>query len=106
MGSFGFCTVRFYRLLKVRDSPADAFLMTPFSAELWLLLGLIAFGAVLAVLGRMAGAIEEGKHLHDVKVTADRLRRQYAAQLAAQQGDQELGEVDIVEDEPAVAKAA
>ncbi len=80
--------------------------MTSFPLELWLLLGLIGVASVLAVLGRLAQAIEDEKVAHLSHLKADELRRSYAAQLAAQKNTGEVFEVDIVEDEPASPPAA
>jgi hypothetical protein len=80
--------------------------MAPFSVELWLLLALIGAAAVLALLGRIAQAIEDEKIVHLARIKADELRRSYAAQLAAQKSQGEVIEVDIVEDEPVAPPAA
>jgi hypothetical protein len=79
--------------------------MAPFSPEVWSLLALIGVGAILATLGRMSSAIEDEKSSHDTRIKADHLRRQYAAQFAAQKSHKEVIEVDVVEDAPSAAAA-
>jgi hypothetical protein len=80
--------------------------MAPLSGEVWIALALITAAGILSVLGRIASTIEDEQTGHDARVSAEKLRRHYAEQLAAQQAaDSEVIEVDIVEDEPA-AKAA
>jgi hypothetical protein len=71
-----------------------------FSGECWVVLGLIALGAILAIFGRVAAVIEDGKRRHDRDVSAERLRISYAAQLVAQQKDEGVIEVDAVPEEP------
>jgi hypothetical protein len=95
----------FYRDLKGVDSPADSGPVTTFSAELWVVLGLLGLLAVLTMLGRLAAAIDDEKRAFEAQQEALRLKKRYAAQLAAQQSD-EVIEVDVIEDEPPAKIAA
>lgn len=61
------------------------------SADVWLVLALIGAGAVLALLGHLAGCIEDGKRLHDATVEAEHLRQRYAAQLAEERHNAIVG---------------
>src|SRR4051794_6295045 len=97
---FGFCTVTILRP-PVRSRSVDhrpmPLAMVTFSTELWVVLTLVSLASVLGVLARIASAVEDEKRLHDAKVTADRLRRQYAAQLEDQQPKEEVIEAEVVE---------
>jgi len=79
--------------------------MVTFSTELWVVLTLISLASVLGVLARIAASVEDEKRLHDANVTAERLRRQYAAQLEAQQPKEEVIEVEVVEEGPGPVEA-
>ena len=74
--------------------------MTTFSSELWVVLGLLGLLAVLTMLGRLAAAIEDEKRAFEAHQEAVRVRKQYAAQLAAQQSDGVI-EVEVIEEPPA-----
>ncbi|MEX2217532.1 MAG: hypothetical protein WD749_02130 [Phycisphaerales bacterium] len=80
--------------------------MATFPVWVWVVLGLVAVATVVAVLGRLAAAVEDEKRLHDARVIADRLRRQYAAQLAAQHTQHEVIEVEVIEDGPGPVEMA
>lgn len=79
--------------------------MVTFSTELWVVLTLISLASVLGVLARIASAVEDEKRLHHANVEAERLRRQYAAQLESQQPKEDVIEVEVVEEGPGPVEA-
>jgi hypothetical protein len=68
--------------------------MVSFSLAVWALIGGVAVVGLLAVLYTFAETIRCERQVHDSKIRAERLRLQYAAQLASQPRDEEVIEVD------------
>jgi hypothetical protein len=66
----------------------------------WACIGGVASLGLLAVLYTLAETIRCESYSHDVKVRANRLRLQYAAQLAGEQDDDDA-EVIVVDEAPA-----
>lgn len=64
--------------------------MFEFPAEIWIAVGLIIVVAVLSVLYSLASAIRIEVHIHDVRVQAAKLQRQYAQQVADLEASEEL----------------
>jgi hypothetical protein len=79
--------------------------MATFATEFWVVLALVSAVSVLGVLARIAAAVEDEKRLHDAKVTAERLRLQYAAHLEAQHPKEAVIEVEVIEEGPGPAEA-
>lgn len=83
--------------LKGEGSSADDRAMGSMPIEAWVAVGVIAAGAVLAMLHALASAVRLETHIHDTKVQAAKLKRVYAEQVAAIEAARELNNgVEIV----------
>ncbi|MFI4897862.1 MAG: hypothetical protein ACIARR_08555 [Phycisphaerales bacterium JB059] len=64
---------------------------------LLLVMGVIALVGLIESLRAIAVAVRDGLAIHDLMVATARTRLEY---LAAERGEEEIGQVDIVDDEP------
>jgi hypothetical protein len=83
-------------LLNPPSSLADALPVTNFTFEVWILMGAVAGGGVLAMLFCLAAEIRNHAHVHDLKVKVHSLRLEYQAQVQARQDAADRGDVALV----------
>ena len=71
--------------------------MAAFPAEIWIILGLIAAGSVLAMLGAMAGVIAHNVAVDETKSKVARLRDDYAKRVSDRAGREPIVVDEVME---------
>lgn len=74
--------------------------------EAWVAVGTIAAIAVLAMLHALASAVRLEVHIHETRVKAAKLKREYDAQIAAIEAQRELNSGVEIVGEGSSARAA
>lgn len=70
--------------------------MTNFTLEIWLALGTVAAGGILAFLFCLAAVVRNQTHVHDLKVRVQSLRMEYQLQVQSAKDAASRGDVSLV----------